>query len=265
MKKVRVTPAMAQEWLKNQVLNRTPSNAVVERYAKAMADGVWLCDPQVPLRFDSEGRLVDGQHRLLAASAFRAGVDFYITTSSPDLLDALHDCRARSLADRFVLMGSFSLEQSKIISSVGQAICERSIGSEWGQLGRRGLHSQAYRVDEVMSAFRWSEADPVAIAKETNQLYNLQPVKQRWFNRTIIGVLLCQNPPGIREFLNETIAEDFPDRRKSVRTMRMHFLNQDFTVPVRMAMAARAFNESTLGVIRVKDIEDLVGGVWSKK
>lgn len=265
MKKVRVTPAMAQEWLKNQVLNRTPSNAVVAKYAKAMADGVWLCDPQVPLRFDSDGRLVDGQHRLMAASAFRAGVDFYITTSSPDLLDALHDSRPRSLADRIVMSQAFSREESKVISSVGQALCERMKGSSWGVLNRTGFYPQAYRVDEVISAFAWSEADPCEIAKETQHFYNMQPVKARWLNRTIIGLLLCQNPPGIRDFIGEAIADDFPNRRKSLRTMRSHFLNQDFTAPIRMAMASRAFNNAELAIIRVKGIEDLVGGVWSKK
>lgn len=64
--RVRVTPALAQEWLDlNRDNNRKVSEQVVARYAKDMLAKEWAVTGD-SIKFDWNGRLIDGQHRLLA-------------------------------------------------------------------------------------------------------------------------------------------------------------------------------------------------------
>ncbi len=60
-----VTPALAEAWLATNVMNRNPRAKAVGRYAGDMKAGRWIRNPQ-PIIFDMQGRLMDGQHRLLA-------------------------------------------------------------------------------------------------------------------------------------------------------------------------------------------------------
>jgi hypothetical protein len=62
---VEITPAMAREWLeKNIENNRGVGAQVVDAYARDMLAGKWYI-PGDPIRFDEDGNLIDGQHRLV--------------------------------------------------------------------------------------------------------------------------------------------------------------------------------------------------------
>lgn len=61
-----INPEKAQEYLDlNTENNRRVSPSTVDRYAQDMKDGRWLINGD-PIRFTSEGKLIDGQHRLQA-------------------------------------------------------------------------------------------------------------------------------------------------------------------------------------------------------
>lgn len=66
IKWIDVTPDLAAKWLAlNIENNRSLRRRAVERYARDMKAGRWLpCGD--PIRFDEQGRLIDGQHRLHA-------------------------------------------------------------------------------------------------------------------------------------------------------------------------------------------------------
>lgn len=64
-KVVRVTPAMAKDWLSKNTFNRAPQHKIVERYASDMIIGDWRLTGDT-IKFASTGELIDGQHRLLA-------------------------------------------------------------------------------------------------------------------------------------------------------------------------------------------------------
>lgn len=73
-----VTPQVARQWLAKakEARNRSISKSRVMKLFRAMQRGEWvLCQP---LLFDSKGRLIDGQHRLLAAIAFGKPVEFIV-------------------------------------------------------------------------------------------------------------------------------------------------------------------------------------------
>jgi hypothetical protein len=70
---VTVTPEIAREWLEKNESNRSPRSATVREYEQSMRDGIWRVTGDT-IKFDKNGRLIDGQHRLLACA--RSGKPF---------------------------------------------------------------------------------------------------------------------------------------------------------------------------------------------
>lgn len=62
---VTVTPEMAARWLENNPSNRPVNWVVMGRYAAAIKRGDWVFNGD-SIRFDANGQLLDGQHRLRA-------------------------------------------------------------------------------------------------------------------------------------------------------------------------------------------------------
>lgn len=78
-----VTPAMASEWLRDAHQNRKVRTTFVSRLAEAMRAGEWRSNGQ-PLIFSDAGRLLDGQHRLLAVVESGETVRFLIVRGVPE-------------------------------------------------------------------------------------------------------------------------------------------------------------------------------------
>lgn len=62
---VMVNSQLAEAWLERNTTNRRLSDDIVQKYAADMREGRWHYDGS-PIRFDRDGRLLDGQHRLWA-------------------------------------------------------------------------------------------------------------------------------------------------------------------------------------------------------
>ena len=71
-----VTPEQALAWLNDHnTLNRKIREATVEAYARDMLEGRWEMTAE-PLKFDRDGNLLDGQHRLHATARSGVSVTF---------------------------------------------------------------------------------------------------------------------------------------------------------------------------------------------
>lgn len=74
-----VTPVLAAEWLEERNIgNRPLSQHVVQRYAQDMRDGLWMLTHQGPA-FATDGRLIDGQHRIAAVREADMDVPMHVT------------------------------------------------------------------------------------------------------------------------------------------------------------------------------------------
>lgn len=62
---VTITPELAGSWLSVKAQNRPLARRNVERLCKQMQSGAWMLNGE-PIVFDSNGKLIDGQHRLQA-------------------------------------------------------------------------------------------------------------------------------------------------------------------------------------------------------
>lgn len=100
-----IWPQKAAEMLENNLNNRKVSQNVVDLFARDMANKEWELNGE-SIKFDRNGRLIDGQHRLLAI--IKAGVSvqtFVVRGLSPKTIYTQDTGRRRSLKDAFDVEG----------------------------------------------------------------------------------------------------------------------------------------------------------------
>lgn len=100
-----ITPKIAAEMLQKNNRNRLLNRRHVSTLADTMSEGRWTinCDA---IRFDWNGNLIDGQHRLEAV--IRSGVtieSLVVHGLDPKAFNTIDSCRRRSVADTFAVGG----------------------------------------------------------------------------------------------------------------------------------------------------------------
>lgn len=103
---VWVTPDEALDWLENtNTHNRTVSQVDVDKLAKAILRGEWQLNGDA-IRFDRDGILLDGQHRLWAIVQAETPVQTCVVRGlDPDSQRTMDVGRRRTLADTLKLNG----------------------------------------------------------------------------------------------------------------------------------------------------------------
>ena len=99
-----VTPQMAQAYLEHNLNNRTLSRWQVNKHAYAMSAGDWQLSDSI--KFDTYGRLIDGQHRLAAIMQADVTVPMFVVRGlDPSAQDVIDTGRPRSAADAMQIHG----------------------------------------------------------------------------------------------------------------------------------------------------------------
>lgn len=103
--KETITPKKAMEWLKRNVHNRPLSIRAVGAYAKQMELGLWKLNGDC-IRFNGNGDLIDGQHRLTACVQAGKAFDAYVVKGlDHDAFDTIDQGRRRTTGDVFSRSG----------------------------------------------------------------------------------------------------------------------------------------------------------------
>lgn len=104
-KVMTITPEMAGEWLLKNTKNRHVTKRSVERFAESMEAKEWVLNGE-SIKFDTQGILLDGQHRLMAivksGCAIESTVDFDI---DPKAFTTLDTGRKRAGSDALSILG----------------------------------------------------------------------------------------------------------------------------------------------------------------
>lgn len=100
-----VTPTQAMRWLNRNPLNRKLRRSRIEKYAQEMAAGQWALNGEA-IKFDREGNLIDGQHRLHACIESATEFTTVVVTNLPVEAQLTMDTGgARTPADMLGLTG----------------------------------------------------------------------------------------------------------------------------------------------------------------
>ena len=103
-----ITPDKATEMLEANTTNRPLSRSVVKSFAEAMRRGDWVVTHQ-GIAFDTNGVLVDGQHRLAAVVEAGVPVDMTVFTDVEEgSFDVLDTGKRRNAADVLAIEGEKS-------------------------------------------------------------------------------------------------------------------------------------------------------------
>lgn len=102
---VKITPATAEEYLSRNSHNRKISDDRVNAFAEAMKRGEWQ-ETHQGIAFDSNGAMIDGQHRCMAIIRSECTVSMPVTTGLPPAVFAIIDTgRVRSPGDVLAIEG----------------------------------------------------------------------------------------------------------------------------------------------------------------
>lgn len=102
---VKVTPEHAEEWLGKNTHNRNIRQAAVTAYARDMAAGHWHVTAE-PIKFTTDGTLLDGQHRLLAVIKAGVPIEMFVAKGIAEDAQRVMDTGAkRSPGDMLKLDG----------------------------------------------------------------------------------------------------------------------------------------------------------------
>jgi hypothetical protein len=94
-----IDPSLAELLLKGNLRNRSLSKATVAAMVRDMISGRWILTHQ-GIALDSEGRLIDGQHRLTAVVLSGATVQMVVTyNADPTSFPVIDRNRTRSIGD----------------------------------------------------------------------------------------------------------------------------------------------------------------------
>lgn len=119
-----ITPEKAMRYLQTNTKNRPVSKVFVRSYAETMRKGRWMLNG-VPIVFDNDGRLIDGQHRLHAVIEAGIPVEFSVARgASPDAFTT-YDCgRHRNLGQLIAIQGAKNYTQIASIVASNKVLVE---------------------------------------------------------------------------------------------------------------------------------------------
>lgn len=102
---IRVTPKIAAEYLEHNINNRKKKPTKIALYARDMAAGDWL-DTGEAIKFDDDGRLIDGQNRLYALIEADVTLSLLVIRGlPPEAQNVMDSGAARTNGDMLHLQG----------------------------------------------------------------------------------------------------------------------------------------------------------------
>jgi hypothetical protein len=96
---IKVTPGIAKNWLNRNPNNRSINEKTVREYTADMLHGRWKYNGEA-VKFDVDGHLIDGQHRLNAIVMSNTAQDMLVVRGlDPQVFDSIDIGRMRSTAN----------------------------------------------------------------------------------------------------------------------------------------------------------------------
>lgn len=106
VKQMTITPSIARDLLKNNTDNRRVRQPRVQHYAEQMLKGNWKSNTYEVIKIGVSGRVLDGQHRLLAVILANIPVNFQIVFDCDEsIFDVIDSGLTRNANDVFKIEG----------------------------------------------------------------------------------------------------------------------------------------------------------------
>lgn len=146
-----ITPTLAEKWLETMVTNRKVSDSLVLDYAIAIEQGGWALNGET-IKFDKEGRLFDGQHRLRGCILARKDFKSYVARGIDDerAFSTVDTGKFRTHSDVFSIGGWQSATTASAGASLLWMYDNKKLG--WnGPTGRRFVRARHHLAEKLGS------------------------------------------------------------------------------------------------------------------
>lgn len=200
LKKVLVTPKLANELLLKNNANRKITDNRVTVYANDMRNGRWKENTAEFIKITEDGDILDGQHRLLAIIQANTCVNFEIAYGvSKSVFDVLDTGKVRSSSDVFSIE---KIENSSLISSIIKSYLVISKSSK-SDLNKSSL-SYGLTNTIILEEYHkrpefWQE-----LSSFTNKCYkNFAKIIPATFIGTLYSYFYDISPEDSRNFINQ--------------------------------------------------------------
>lgn len=101
-----VTPSIAKELLKTNERNRALRQDIIDQYAAEMKKGYWNSNSGETIKIDWNGKMHDGQHRLMAIVLSKQSVEIdFALDCDPDSFKVIDSGKKRTPADVLHVLG----------------------------------------------------------------------------------------------------------------------------------------------------------------
>lgn len=148
---VDVSPAYARELLEHNQRNRNVREQVWRKYARDMVAGKWAVAESI--KIDWNGRVIDGQHRLLAVIEADVTVKMMIVRNlDPEAQAAIDSGSKRSSADALRFKGHG--DYATVVAAVAR------VAYAWDQGGLRNATASTAREVTSAEVVDWVEQNP---------------------------------------------------------------------------------------------------------
>lgn len=166
-----ITPELASKWLATNFDNRNPSNSGHKYLVRQIQDGKWKFNGE-SVKFDENGNLVDGQHRLMAVVEAKKSIDSNVSFGIPrEAFHTMDTGKSRTPAD---ILSAKGYKNANILSSVARQLL--AIESNNKGLHENSIKSTRFDNADVM-AFVHGKADLPEIVTEAHNMWQKMPIK----------------------------------------------------------------------------------------
>lgn len=118
LEKVFVTPEMAKGFLSTNQQNRRISEVVLGRYVNDIKNGRWVENTGEAIKISKTGKLLDGQHRLMAIVKSNTSIWLHVIYNLDDaIFDVIDTGKSRNASDCFRISGIKNCDQIPSIIS----------------------------------------------------------------------------------------------------------------------------------------------------
>ena len=212
-----VTPKIAQEFLITNIANRAVNVSIVKAYASELSKGSFITNGD-SIRFDINGNLIDGQHRLLAIIMSGVSANILLVYGLPVEAFKTIDCgKKRSAADILKIEGvdnstNISAGIRKYLALKDGTYTRKPLISNLDISSEYDLHSDLYQ-----NLFRYSNKfykDTYRIISPSDYLAFYRYFQLKYSNETIDSFFeKIKNKEGICGLLFEKLMAEIVSKR----------------------------------------------------
>lgn len=111
-----IAPDTAREMIGRSIGNRPIRGGKVQEYAADMRRGLWRCEPGIePIQISTDGKLMNGHHRLMSVIEYGSGVPFRIEYGvSSEVMDYIDRNAPRSIGDIMAISYGWTCARNRV-------------------------------------------------------------------------------------------------------------------------------------------------------